>query len=124
MALWAADCAERVLPRFEAAHPRDRRPGQAIAAARAWVRGELGVSAARDAAFAAHAAARLATSPEAVASARAAAHAAATVHVASHAPHAARYALKACANVPGRDAESAWQRLRLPAHLRDVIRPA
>ena len=34
---FAADCAERVLPIFEARYPEDLRPRQAIEAARAWV---------------------------------------------------------------------------------------
>src|SRR6478736_3143765 len=41
LALWAAECAEHVLPLFEAARPDDLRPREAIAAARAWTRGEL-----------------------------------------------------------------------------------
>src|SRR5579863_4858593 len=40
LALWAAACAEHVLPLFESAHPGDQRPRQAIEHARAWVRGE------------------------------------------------------------------------------------
>ncbi|WP_199615127.1 putative immunity protein [Paenibacillus alkalitolerans] len=39
LALWAADCAERVLRYFEEKHPDDRRPREAIDAGRAWVRG-------------------------------------------------------------------------------------
>ncbi|WP_349680547.1 putative immunity protein, partial [Methanoculleus sp. UBA208] len=38
MAAWAADCAERVLPLFEAAYPEDDRPRNAIEACRTWVR--------------------------------------------------------------------------------------
>lgn len=41
VALWAADCAERVLPLFEAEAPTDGRPADAIARARAFGRGEL-----------------------------------------------------------------------------------
>jgi hypothetical protein len=40
-ALWAADCAERVLPLFEEQYPDDDRPRRAIEAARAWARGEV-----------------------------------------------------------------------------------
>lgn len=123
IALWAANCAEHVLPLFEELYPSDRRPRQAIGAARAWVNGELGVSAARKAAFMAHAAARAATDPKATASARAAAHAAATAHVVTHAPHAANYALKACGDTPGWETESEWQLHLLPDHLRDEICP-
>jgi hypothetical protein len=92
LALWAADCAERVLPLFEDRHPDDRRPREAVEAARAWARGEMSVSAARTAAFAAHAAAREVDDTAARAAARAAGHAAATAHVADHARHAAAYA--------------------------------
>ena len=102
-ALWAADCAERVLPLFEDVFPGDDRPRKAIEAARAWARGEIRVSEARTAALAAHAAARdAAERPEAhaaaaCAAARAAGHAAATSHMVGHAPHAAAYAKKAAA---------------------------
>lgn len=95
LALWAADCAERVLPYLEAACPEDQRPRRAVEAGRAWVRGELKMAAARQAAFAAHSAARDAGPAEACAAARAAGHAAATAHVAAHAVHAATYAVKA-----------------------------
>jgi len=47
LALWAADCAEHVLPIFERDQPRDPRPRYAIAQARAWARdafGELSVA--------------------------------------------------------------------------------
>src|SRR5215218_1204368 len=50
--LFAADCAERVLPIFERRCPQDDRPRQAIEAARAFARGEIG-DAAREAAGAA-----------------------------------------------------------------------
>ena len=99
LVLWAANCAEHVLPIFEDVYPEDDRPRQAIDAARAWVRGELTVSEARRFAFAAHAAARDARNPKVIAAARAAGHAAATAHVAGHAKHAAKYAQKALHNL-------------------------
>lgn len=95
LAVWAADCAERALPYLEAVCPEDKRPRQAVEAARAWVRGELKMAGARKAAFAAHSAAREASPADACAAARAAGHAAATAHVATHAVHAATYAVKA-----------------------------
>ena len=49
LVLWAADCAERVLPLFEARFPDDARPRVAVAAARA------AAYAARAAAYAAYA---------------------------------------------------------------------
>ena len=96
LALWAADCAEQVLPFYEQEYPRDHRPRKAIEAARAWVRGEIKCDEARRAALAAHAAAR-ATKGAACAVARATGHAAGTAHMADHARHAAAYALKALA---------------------------
>ena len=106
LALWAADCAEHVLPLFEEAYAEDERPRRALEAGRAWALGEIAISEARAAAFAA----------------LAAGHAAATVHDAGH---AAAYALAAAtsAAVPT-DADAAtaaecdWQCRRLPEHLR------
>ena len=118
LALWAADCAEHVLPTFEEVYPEDDRPRIAIEAARAWTRGDVAMSEARDAAFAAHAAARDADDAAARSVARAAGHAAATAHVADHAQHAANYAVKA-ATATERD----WQVRRLPEHLRPVVFP-
>jgi hypothetical protein len=111
LAIWAADCAERVLPYFERIYPQDERPRKAIKACRDWTRGNMKVSEARTAALASHAAARVATALDtadssaqaietsvavasAVAAARAAAHAAAAAHVAGHAIVAAAYAVK------------------------------
>ena len=125
LALWAADCAERVLPYFEDERPADDRPRRAIEAVRAWVRKEIRVSEARTAAFAAHAAARDADEGAARQAARATGHAAATAHVVTHAPHAANYAIKAVAQaidaMGSSDAaaeERDWQLQRLPEHLR------
>jgi hypothetical protein len=97
LALWAARCAEHVLPCFEQERPADDRPRQAIEAARAWVRGEMRCGAARAAAVAAHAAARACTLPAATAAARASGHAAATAHMPGHARAAAAYAVTAAA---------------------------
>ena len=123
LALWAADCAEHVLPYFEEKYPKDDRPRKAIEAARAWTRGEIRVSEARTAALAAHAAARDADDAAARAAARAAGHAAATAHVAGHARGAALYAVKVAA-ASGATAESDWQYRRLPEHLRPLTSPA
>jgi len=41
VALWAADCAERVLPLFEVEAPQDDRARDGIERARAFGRGEL-----------------------------------------------------------------------------------
>ena len=55
--LFAADCAEEVLPLFLAVHPDDDRPRLAIEAARAYTRGETGSTAGAAAGDAARAAA-------------------------------------------------------------------
>ena len=130
LALWAADCAEHVLPRFEEERPTDARPRRAVEAGRAWVWGEITMSQARAAAFDAHAAARGADRAEAQAAARTAGHAAATAHVATHAPHAAAYAVKAAAQTAGATSPSSaateereWQYRRLPEHLRPMAFP-
>ena len=131
LALWAADCAERVLPLFQNAEPEDDRPRNAIEAARAWVRGELTVTKARGAALAAHAAARNTDDDSARFAARAAGHAAATAHVAGHAQHAANYTIKAMsatlsvtADEEAISAERDWQYELLPEHLRPLAFPS
>lgn len=95
LAFWAADCAEHVLRLLDDESLKDGRCRAAIEAARAWGRGEMTVAKAREAAFAAHAAARESIVPAACAVARSTGHAAATAHVAEHARHAAAYAIKA-----------------------------
>ncbi|NUS91194.1 MAG: hypothetical protein HOQ36_02100, partial [Nocardia sp.] len=47
LARWAADCAQHVLPLFESCCPGDRRPREAIEAARAWAAGENAMMATR-----------------------------------------------------------------------------
>lgn len=122
LALWAADCAERALAFFEAEHPDDCRPRNAIEAVRQWRIGNLSVPEARKFAFAAHSAACAAVKPAAIAAARSAGHAAATAHVATHARHAANYAIKAITFVQQEnDAERDWQIRQLPPHLRDIV---
>lgn len=123
LALWAADCAERVLPLFERARPDDLRPAAAIEAARAWVRGDLTMPEARRAAFAAHDSARE-TTGAATFAARSAGHAAATAHVAGHAVHAANYAMQAVqVDSSEGDDERAWQEAQVPARLIRVVFP-
>jgi hypothetical protein len=95
LAVWAADCADRTLPLFEAKAPADVRPREAIAGARAFAGGELRIGRARALAVAAHAAAREVEDPAAIAAARAAGHAAATAHMGSHARGVPAYAAMA-----------------------------
>jgi hypothetical protein len=127
LAIWAADCAERVLHHFEQARPNDGRPHEAIALARAWARREVTMTTARTAAGHANAAARdLRGAPRHAA--YAAGQAAAVAHVAAHELGAAAYAIKAAraaaAGADGVEAgrrECAWQRAQLPPEIRDLV---
>jgi len=127
LAVWAADCAEHVLHLFEQARPTDDRPRRAIVQARAWTRGEITMTQARTAAFAANAAAR-----EVTGAAREAAHAAgqaaAVPHVAAHELGAAAYGIRAArATAPQGEREGAgrrecrWQRTQLPDEIRELV---
>jgi hypothetical protein len=127
LAVWAAVCAEHVLPFFEQALPMDERPRRAIERAHAWARGEATMTEARTAAFDAHRAAREATGAAREA-ARAAGHAAAVAHVADHELGAAAYAIRAvraAADPDDRDhagrAECLWQRAQLPDEIRALV---
>jgi len=125
-AIWAADCAERVLPFFEKAYPNDDRPRKAIEACRIWVRtGLFNMIDIRKASLDAHTAAREAKENNAACfAARAAGQAVATAHVPQHAFGAAYYALKvvAAANFANTNVKIAkeldWQSKHLPKHLR------
>jgi len=127
LAVWAADCAQHVLHFFEQIQPDDDRPRRAIEQARAWSKGEITMTEARTAAFAAHAAARNVTGA-AKEAARAAGHAVAVAHMADHELGAAAYAIRAaCAAVPedkreeiGR-LECQWQREQLPIEIRELV---
>ena len=129
LATWAADCAERVLPLFEQAHPKDDRPRKAIETCRTWVRtGLFRMAEIRGASLAAHAAARDAKeNATACFAARAAGQAVATAHVPQHAYGGAYYALKAIAAMNPANAEAkvtserSWQSRRIPEHLREAI---
>lgn len=112
---WTVACAERMLPLFLAERPDDARPREALEAAQAFMRGDLGIEEVRERSFGSHAAAREASDPSAVAAARVCGQAAAVAHMAGHARQVPRYTAKA---FPGdrsrRDEELAWQRMRVP----------
>jgi hypothetical protein len=121
LAAWAADCAERLLPLYEACSADDR-PRRAVETARAWVRGEVGVGACQKAAVGAHAAARSVTSKSATAAARAAGHAVATAHMADHSLGPVIYGLKAIEAAGGSiEVERAWQLEQLPDEVRGLV---
>ena len=127
LALWAADCAEHVLPLFEMVRPDDPRPRQAIEAARAWTHGELKMMETRALGGHAMGAARDLRGAARFA-AYAAGQAAVVAHVAAHELGAAAYAIKAAraaADESERDEagrlECQWQRAQLPSEIRDLV---
>ena len=130
LALWAADCAEHVLPLFEEKYPRDTRPRDAIRTLREWVNtGTFSMPVIRGASLAAHAAAKEVQENNKAASlaAHAAGQAVATAHVATHAFGSALYAMKAVAATNPTDPKTAlakeqdWQVNRLPENLRKWV---
>jgi hypothetical protein len=130
LALWATDCAEHVLPYFEAGRPNDDRPRQAVEAARAWARGEIKMMRACDCAGASQDAARevKGISEAARMAALSAGQAAAVAHVAAHELGAAAYAIRAAMETAQserkeavRTAERDWQRERLPGQIRELV---
>jgi hypothetical protein len=127
VAAWAADCAERVLPIFQAAAPDDDRPMDAVARARAFARGDLDTAGEIRRRFAAGGAARDVTSPAASAAARAATQAAAVAHMGAHALGAAAYAARAARlaapDGPGAgDDEIRWQIAHMTPDARRALR--
>ncbi len=97
LAIWAIDCALRVLPYFEKKFPEDPRPRNAIEALQVWINtGVFKMADIRKASLSSHAAAREVGEDNAARSAaRAAGQAIATAHVPTHSIGAANYALQA-----------------------------
>lgn len=127
LAMWAADCAQHVLHLFEQTQPCDDRPRRAIEQARAWARGEITMTQARKAAFAANAAARE-TFGAAKEAALAAGQGVAVAHVAAHELGAAAYAIRAARAAAHEDEreeagrlECQWQREQLPSEIRELV---
>ncbi|MCE7078690.1 putative immunity protein [Streptomyces sp. ST2-7A] len=131
---YAAECARRVLPLFEEAHPNDPRPREAIEAARAFADGGRRTAALRNSAWAAHRAAKDATPPTAVDAARAAGHAAAaaylhplaSAHQVKHVLGAAAHAARAEELVSGEDRDATagtadWARRHAPPAVLAVL---
>jgi hypothetical protein len=127
LADWALLCAEHVLQLFEDHQPSDTRPREAIGVGRAWIRGDVRMRDAHNAAFQANAAARGLPDPAKFA-ALSAGQAVAVAHVAAHDLGAAAYAIRAAgASVSAESAAQArakereWQRARLPAAVRELV---
>lgn len=126
VALWATDCAERVLPLFEAEVPDDDRVRGGIARARAFGRGELDAAGEIRRRFEAGQAAQSVKAPAAVAAARAAGQASSVAHMGAHALGAAAYAAKAAALTASdleaaRHAEVQWQLAHLTRGTRQAL---
>jgi hypothetical protein len=125
LAVWAIDCAERVLPHFEGQYPKDPRPRKALEILREWIAtGVLKMAVIRKASLDSHAAAREAgdDSP-ARSAARAAGQAVATAHVPRHAYGAAVYAQQAvfrAADPTKADAAAVKERDWQYRHLREL----
>jgi hypothetical protein len=127
VAAWAADCAERVLPLFEAEAPADRRPREAIARTRAFARGAIDTAEEIRRRFANGGAARDVDNPAAAAAARAAGQAAAVAHMGAHALGAAAYAAEAAGLVAPDDLEAVereieWQLARMTEPVKAALR--
>ncbi len=126
VAAWAADCAERVLPLFEAEASADDRPRDAIARTRAFARGEADTAEEIRRRFIAGRAAKAVSSGAAVAAARAAAQASGVAHMGAHALGAAAYAAKAvgladAGSPDAADHEVRWQLEQMSAEVRTAL---
>jgi hypothetical protein len=125
LAIWAIDCAERVLPCFEEQYPEDPRPREALETLREWIAtGVFKMAVIRKASLDAHAAAReVGDDSPARSAARAAGQAVATAHVPRHAYGAAVYAQQAVfrASDPAKaDAAAVKERDWQYRHLREL----
>jgi hypothetical protein len=127
LAIWAAQCAQHVLHYFEELRPEDDRPKRAIELTYAWVKGEIPMKQAHNAAFIANAAARE-VSGAAKEAALSAGQAVAVAHVAAHELGAAAYAIRAVMAASSdqkkeisRLQEYQWQIDILPAKIRDLV---
>ena len=115
LALWAVDCAERVLPYFEKAKPEDNRPRKAIETLKAWINtGIFKMAVIRKASLDAHAAAReVGEDSPARSAARACGQAVATAHVPRHSYGSAIYAqqaiYRATKSMDAVESERNWQ---------------
>jgi len=126
LALWAADCAEHVLPYFEDKWPNDDRPRKAIEACRRWAAtGVFKMADIRKASLDAHAAAKIAREDDAKYAAHAAGQAVATAHVPTHSLGASLYGIRAAAAHSsiiddGLVKERDWQMERLRSYAKDA----
>ena len=130
LGLWAAECAEHLLPSFEEKYPEDTRPRDAINTLREWVHtGKFSMPVIRGAALAAHAAAKMVHEKDQVAkfAAHAAGQAVGTAHIPTHTLGTVLYSMKLVAALNPMDVKAAvvrereWQTQRLPENLRSWV---
>ncbi len=126
LAVWAIDCAERVLPYFEGKYPEDHRPRNAIETLQAWINtGVFEMAVIREVSLASHAAAReVGEDNSARSAARSAGQSVATAHVHTHSIGAAIYALQAiyrATNSPDADAAIGKERDWQYQHLLELV---
>ena len=124
LALWALDCAERVLPLFEEKYPDDKRPRKALETLKDWMNtGSFKMAVIRRASLDAHAAAKDAKEDYAKYASHAAGQAVATAHVPTHALGSSVYAIRAVAAYSG-DVDECLIRERnwQLQHLRDITK--
>jgi hypothetical protein len=97
LAVWAIDCAERVLHYFEKKYPKDKRPQKALETLKTWIEtGMFKMAVIRKASLDSHTAAReIGEDNPARSVARATGQAVATAHVPRHAYGSAIYAQQA-----------------------------
>lgn len=127
LAVWAATCAEHVLPLFEESNSEDTRPRDAIEAARTWACGQAKMMDTRAIGGHAMGAARPLRGAARFA-AYAAGQAACVAHVPEHDLGAAAYAIKAVQAAASRgkekeagQAECDWQRQHIRDSLYDLV---
>lgn len=122
LALWAVDCAEHVLPFFEAKYSEDVRPRKAIMVLRNWITTSVfSMGVVRKASLDAHASAKGKKETDAILAAHSAGQAAATAHVATHAFGSSVYGIRAVVahtgNAENGARELKWQLRRLKKHV-------
>lgn len=127
VAAWAADCAERALPFFEADCPDDARPRALIERARVYSRGGTNTADEIRRRFDGGVSPDTTKSPAAMAAARSAGQAAAVAHMGAHALGAAAYAAEAFgladpATAEVVDDEVAWRLDHMTAAVRVALR--
>lgn len=127
LAVWAADCAERVLYVFEDETPLDGGPRAAIARARAFASGDLSIATCIRDRFGSGSSVVDARSSPSIAAARAAGQASAVCHMGAHSLGAAAYAaevkrLITTGSLADAEDEIRWQLTHMSSQARAALR--